>query len=78
MLRTPILMRRKNTIPDRRKARVIVNVGSNITEVIVHRGDLPLFIRTTVVGSDAVTKALSEKLGIPLPAADRLKEALGL
>lgn len=60
------------------EGQVIVNVGSNITEVIVHRGDLPLFIRTTVVGSDAVTKALSEKLGIPLPAADRLKEALGL
>lgn len=64
--------------PESTEGQVIVNVGSNITEVIIHRGDLPLFIRSTVVGSDAVTKALSEKLGIPLPAADKLKETLGL
>ena len=58
--------------------QVVVNMGSQVTEVVIHSGDKPLFMRTTLVGSQAVTNALAEKLNIKEGEAEHLKTTLGL
>lgn len=63
---------------EERPFQVIVDVGAQITNVILHENGRPLFVRTVNAGSDSVTAAIADQIKVSFGAADYLKRALGL
>lgn len=61
-----------------RLAQAIVDVGAQVTTIVLHDGGRPLYVRTINAGSDSVTRALADQLSISTPAADLLKRRLGI
>jgi type IV pilus assembly protein PilM len=62
----------------------IVDVGSSVTNVVVHQDRIPAFVRIVVMGGQGITEALSQSLGVSFDEAEELKatgseeqEALG-
>ncbi len=57
----------------RAAAEALVDVGAQVTTVIVHSGGLPRFVRILARGGDDVTDAVSEALGVDAEEAEELK-----
>ena len=54
-------------------AQAVVDVGAGVTNIVVHVGGEPRFVRILLVGGDDVTEALSEELGVPTEEAEAMK-----
>lgn len=57
---------------------VVVDVGAQNTTVAIHRFGRPLFIRVVSAGSEAVSRALADNLGMSIDAAEELHRTLGI
>ena len=57
---------------------VLVNVGSNSTDVIVVNDGMPVYLRTVPSGADDVTQAVAMALGIDFEDANEVKRRIGL
>lgn len=53
----------------------VVDIGARITNIVVHSGGVPRFVRIVLQGGQDVTDAVSEQLGIGLPEAELVKQA---
>jgi type IV pilus assembly protein PilM len=51
----------------------VVDVGARVTNIVVHEGGVPKFVRILLLGGDDITGAIVEKLGVPTAEAERLK-----
>lgn len=51
----------------------IVDVGSTITNIVVHSGGVPRFARLLTLGGEDITEALAERLGISRDDAEERK-----
>ncbi|GAA3384547.1 type IV pilus assembly protein PilM [Cryptosporangium minutisporangium] len=60
------------------QVEAIVDVGTQITTVVVHSDGVPLIVRTIPRGGAEITSALATRLGVPLPEAEALKCRIGL
>lgn len=58
----------------RTAAEALVDVGAQVTTVIVHSGGLPRFVRILARGGDDVTDAVSEALGVEMEDAEEMKK----
>lgn len=58
-------------------AEAVVDVGAGVTNIVVHVGGEPRFVRILLLGGDDVTKALADELGIAFDEAEALKLDLG-
>lgn len=54
-------------------AEAVVDVGAGVTNVVVHAGGEPRFVRILLVGGEDVTQSLSTELGIEPEEAEALK-----
>jgi type IV pilus assembly protein PilM len=63
---------------DQRQADVVVNVGASVTNIIVHSGGVPRFVRIVPMGGADITDALAERLGVGLDEAETVKQSAGL
>jgi len=63
---------------EERPCQVVVDVGAQVTNVIIHDSGRPLFVRTVNAGSDSVTRALADQLQVSFAAAEYLKREIGL
>ena len=54
-------------------AEALVDVGAQVTTVIVHSAGVPRFVRILARGGDDVTDAVSEALGVELEEAEEMK-----
>ncbi|WP_180357821.1 type IV pilus assembly protein PilM [Streptomyces sp. NP160] len=54
----------------------IVDIGSTVTQVVVHSGGAPHFVRILLCGGDDITGALAERAGLSTAEAERLKREL--
>lgn len=61
-----------------RPCQAIVDLGAQVTTVILHDHGRPLFVRSVNVGSEGVTRALAEQLQVRVDAAEYFKQRLGL
>lgn len=52
----------------------LVDIGANVTNVVVHRAGVPLFVRILLLGGQDVTSAVSNLLGIDAVQAEALKQ----
>ena len=54
-------------------AEAIVDVGAGVTNVVVHAGGEPRFVRILLVGGEDISRSLSDELGIDPEEAEALK-----
>jgi type IV pilus assembly protein PilM len=55
----------------------VIDVGAAVTNIVVHQGGMPRFVRILLMGGHQITDAVSERLGIPPEQAEQLKAQLG-
>ncbi len=56
----------------------LVDVGARVTNVVVHSGGVPRFVRILLMGGADITDALSERLGVDIEDAEGIKQQVGL
>ena len=56
----------------------LVDVGARVTNIVVHQGGVPRFVRILLMGGQDVTDAVAERMGIPQDQAEAVKQQLGL
>lgn len=54
-------------------AEAIVDVGAGVTNIVVHAGGEPRFVRILLVGGEDVTRSLASELGVSPEEAEALK-----
>jgi len=59
-------------------AEALVDVGARVTNVVVHAGGVPRFVRILPMGGADITDALAERLGIGLDEAEAVKQSASL
>jgi type IV pilus assembly protein PilM len=60
------------------EAEALVDVGANVTNIVVHQGGVPRFVRILLMGGGDITDAVAERLGVPMEQAESVKQAAGL
>lgn len=63
---------------DSLQAEALVDVGANVTNIVVHQGGVPRFVRILLMGGADVTDAVAERLGVPFEQAESAKQTTGL
>lgn len=56
----------------------VVDIGANITTIVIHTDGVPQIVRTIGRGGDEVTRMLATRLDMPLAEAEQLKCRAGL
>ncbi len=56
----------------------LVDIGARVTNIVVHEGGVPRFVRILLSGGQDLTDAVAERMGVPMPQAEALKQELGL
>lgn len=56
----------------------LVDVGASVTNVVVHRGGVPLFVRILILGGQHIADAVSERTGADPADAEETVRSLGL
>jgi type IV pilus assembly protein PilM len=59
-------------------AEAVVDVGANVTNIVVHQGGVPRFVRILMLGGADITNAVAERLGVPQDQAEAVKQQTGL
>jgi type IV pilus assembly protein PilM len=60
------------------EAHALVDVGASVTNIVVHQGGVPRFVRILLMGGAHITDAVAERLGVPAEQAESVKQASGL
>ncbi len=56
----------------------LVDVGARVTNIVVHQGGVPRFVRILLMGGQDVTDAVAERMGVPQEQAEAMKQQLAL
>jgi type IV pilus assembly protein PilM len=59
------------------ETEALIDIGARVTNIIVHSGGVPRFVRILLIGGQDVTDAVAEQLGVPLAQAEVLKQQAG-
>jgi type IV pilus assembly protein PilM len=59
------------------EAEALVDVGARVTNVVVHEGGVPRFVRILLAGGQDVTSAVADRIGVPATEAEALKHQVG-
>ena len=51
------------------EAEALVDIGASVTNIVVHQGGVPRFVRILLMGGADITDAVAERLGVPLDQA---------
>lgn len=60
------------------EAEALVEVGAGVTNIVVHAGGVPRFVRILLMGGQDVTEAVAERLGVSLEEAEGVKQSVGM
>jgi type IV pilus assembly protein PilM len=60
------------------EAEALVDVGASVTNIVVHQGGVPRFVRILLMGGGDITDAVAERLGVPADQAESVKQSTGL
>ncbi|MCW2600797.1 MAG: type pilus assembly protein PilM [Frankiales bacterium] len=63
---------------DSLQAEALVDVGASVTNIVVHQGGVPRFVRILLMGGADITDAVAERLGVPLDQAESIKQESGM
>jgi type IV pilus assembly protein PilM len=59
-------------------AEALVDIGASVTNIVVHQGGVPRFVRILMMGGADITDAVAERLGVPQDQAEAVKQQTGL
>src|SRR4051794_17298861 len=59
-------------------AEALVDVGSKVTNIVIHQNGVPRFVRVLLMGGDNVTEAVAERMGVPMEDAENVKQQSSL
>jgi type IV pilus assembly protein PilM len=59
-------------------SEALVDVGASVTNIVVHQGGVPRFVRILMLGGADITNAVAERLGGPQDQAEAVKQQTGL
>lgn len=59
------------------EAEALVDIGASVTNIVVHQGGVPRFVRILLMGGGDVTQAVAERLGVELDQAESVKQSIG-
>lgn len=59
-------------------AEALIDVGASVTNIVIHQGGVPRFVRVLLMGGADVTDAVAERLGVPLDQAEAVKQQMGM
>ncbi|MEW1957549.1 type IV pilus assembly protein PilM [Kineococcus sp. NPDC059986] len=51
----------------------LIDIGSRISNLVVHSGGVPRFVRVLLTGGQDITDAIAERLGVPTALAEAVK-----
>lgn len=60
------------------ESEALVDVGASVTNIVVHQGGVPRFVRILLMGGGDITDAVAERLGVPAEQAETLKQSTGV
>jgi type IV pilus assembly protein PilM len=60
------------------EAEALIDVGASVTNIVIHQGGVPRFVRILLMGGADITDAVSERLGVPMDEAEAVKQSAGL
>jgi type IV pilus assembly protein PilM len=60
------------------ETEALVDIGARVTNIVVHRGGVPRFVRILLMGGQDITDSVAERLGVPQLEAEGLKQRVGL
>ena len=60
------------------ESEALVDIGSSVTNIVVHQGGVPRFVRILLMGGGDITDAVAERLGVPAEQAEAVKQSTGL
>ncbi len=60
------------------QAEALVDIGASVTNIVVHQGGVPRFVRILLMGGADITDAVAERLGVATEEAEALKRTRGL
>ena len=60
------------------EVEALVDVGARVTNIVVHQGGAPRFIRILLMGGQDLTDAVAERMGVAPPQAEAMKQEIGL
>ena len=60
------------------ESEALIDVGSSVTNIVVHQGGVPRFVRILLMGGGDITDAVAERLGVPADQAEAVKQSTGL
>jgi type IV pilus assembly protein PilM len=53
------------------EAEALVDIGASVTNIVVHQGGVPRFVRILLMGGGDITDAVAERLGCPTSRLSR-------
>jgi type IV pilus assembly protein PilM len=59
-------------------AEALVEIGSAVTNIVVHQGGVPRFVRILLMGGADLTDAVAERMGVPPDQAEMVKQQMGM
>ena len=60
------------------QVEALVDVGARVTNIVVHQGGAPRFVRILLMGGQDVTDVVADRMGVPQDHAEALKQQLAL
>lgn len=60
------------------QAEAFVDIGASVTNIVVHEGGVPRFVRILPSGGGDITGAVGERMGVPFEEAEAVKQSLGV
>ena len=60
------------------ESEALVDIGSSVTNIVVHQGGVPRFVRILLMGGGDITDAVAERLGVGAEQAESVKQSTGL
>lgn len=56
----------------------LIDVGASVTNIVVHQGGVPKFVRILLMGGADITEAIAERMGVSLQEAESAKQQSGM
>jgi type IV pilus assembly protein PilM len=60
------------------KAQALVDIGARVTNIAVHHGGVPKFVRMLLMGGHDITDAVAERMGVPVDQAEVVKQSCAI
>ncbi|CAB4862273.1 unannotated protein [freshwater metagenome] len=56
----------------------VLDIGARVTNIVIHEGGVPRFVRILLMGGADVTESVAERMGVPTAQAESLKQAMSV